>query len=288
MARSITTWQSLPILPLVLIAGMAAVSGCMNTRYDRTPEVTTPAQLLLFSAPREPVVLTVDAVISYHGPGSWKAHALWDEYLIGIQNRDSGAVTIEAVYLTDFLGEVVEPGADPWVLEEESRFRVTEIRRTSGDILRIGASRFSNLSEKEYRMVDKDIAQATAAVSALSAGTAGLGAALYGGATMAGALATGAGVVLVPVAGFTMAGNQINRIRVEREFERRRLELPLTIEPGPNATVLGSLFFRISPGPTRLVLRYRADEETHEVVLNLAPLAGLHLYTGPRISGFGN
>jgi hypothetical protein len=58
----------------------------------------------------------------------------------------------------------------------------------------------------------------------------------------------------------------------------RRLPLPAMLAPGQ--TVQGSFFFRISPGPQRLTLHCRVDAVPHDLVIDLSPMAGMHLTTG--------
>jgi hypothetical protein len=77
--------------------------------------------------------------------------------------------------------------------------------------------------------------------------------------------------------------NHNNRKKVGAEFDRRRLVLPLTVAPG--ATIEGSFFFPMTPGPRRMVLKGMTGGMPRALVLELKPLAGLHLKptatTGP-------
>ena len=50
----------------------------------------------------------------------------------------------------------------------------------------------------------------------------------------------------------------------------------------PGQLVQGSLFFRISPGPKRLTLKCRVDDEPRDVVIDLAPLSGMHMKVPPK------
>src|SRR5205814_5963570 len=79
--------------------------------------------------------------------------------------------------------------------------------------------------------------------------------------------------------GGTIYTNISNRHAIEQEFELRRLVLPAVLVPGQ--LVQGSLFFRISPGPQRLTLTCRVDDEPRDVIIDLAPIAGLHLKSPP-------
>jgi hypothetical protein len=63
--------------------------------------------------------------------------------------------------------------------------------------------------------------------------------------------------------------------KIEREFNRRRLVLPINIDA--DQLVKGSLFFPITPGPKRLILNYQMGEEEHDIEFDLSPLKGLHV-----------
>ncbi|MSU64883.1 MAG: hypothetical protein EXS38_02000 [Opitutus sp.] len=82
-----------------------------------------------------------------------------------------------------------------------------------------------------------------------------------------------AATVVVPV--WSVVANVNGRHDVEAEYRRRRVALPLWLVPGQLAQ--GSFFFRISPGPQRLVLHCRIDREPRDVTIDLTSLAGLHL-----------
>jgi len=69
--------------------------------------------------------------------------------------------------------------------------------------------------------------------------------------------------------------NHANKAAVQSEFQRRRLNLPLTLTPGQTAT--GSLFFPVTPGPQRLIVHGHDGEQPLDVTLELGPLATLHL-----------
>jgi len=90
--------------------------------------------------------------------------------------------------------------------------------------------------------------------------------------------------IIPVVAGVDIAAvavmNHNNKSRVQAEFGRRRLALPLTVAPG--ATKEGSFFFPMTPGPQRLILKGRAGDSPFELALELKPLAGLHLKAAPE------
>jgi hypothetical protein len=162
----------------------------------------------------------------------------------------------EYATLTNYRGEPAMAGNTPWALEGQSfavRDKANRGRRTHEVEFGAGA--------QLIRTRGADAAEKAVAGTANTA---------FGIATLY--------VGYAAVAGLT---NSMRRDAVEKEFDRRRLKFPLSI--APNQTVQGSLFFPISPGPQRLTLRLRAGPETIEPVVDLSPLAGLHLKT-PRVA----
>ena len=102
---------------------------------------------------------------------------------------------------------------------------------------------------------------------------------VYSGAAFAGMAMTATPIYLPVYAIGAIFLNTNRKHHIEEEFDRRRLRLPLMLASGQVAQ--GSLFFRITPGPQRLTLKCRVGDEPHDVVINLAPIAGLHLKSPP-------
>jgi hypothetical protein len=101
---------------------------------------------------------------------------------------------------------------------------------------------------------------------------------IWGGVSNAGAVTAGAtGMIGIPL---VLLGSGVRtmvaRHAITAEFDRRALALPLPLAPGETRT--GSLFFPVTPGPTRLFLLLKDTAGNgQDLVLDLAPLAGLHL-----------
>ena len=240
--------------PRAVVLVMAALtffvlSGCAtSTKYRMARADTPPAVPLNFTTEVSTLEFTLATVIVYQGPGSWKQDALWDEYVVGLTNRRPVPLAVESVMLIDPLGEKQAPGTDPWALE-----------------------RLSEANWEKYARVGMYVLGAGAAGQTLGLG---LYAYVFGGGAAAGLL------VAVPVAlivnvSVVAVKNRRNKGKVHAEFDRRRLRLPLELAPG--ATVEGSLFFPIVPGPQRLILQGKEGDAPLELVLDLQPLAGLHL-----------
>ena len=245
----------MPRYPATIVAAVMLVSGCVSTRYKAAPSDTPPPAPLSLTTSDPTARVSVQGIIVIQGPGSWKREAYWDEYLVTIANRSPHPLVVESAELVDFQNAVLSPGQDPWVLEKDSRDSNERLVATIGDSLRIGGG-------------------------VLALGIVPIG---VGGMAALGGSALGATVVIwtwPAIAAASLYRNVSSRHAIEDEFSRRRLKLPLTLAPG--ATVEGSLFFRIAPGPRRLAIVGRAGPEACRIEVSLTPLAGLHLRSTPH------
>lgn len=249
--------SSARFVPAVALSlGVALVfTGCTSPKYKAAPKNTPPAVMLNLPSSEPPVEALLQTVIIYRGPGSWKLNAYWDEYIVTVANRGNALVKVDSAWLTDFQGQATASGTNPWELELGSR-----------------------------SLIDKGFGKANDAAVVIGGGIGilavggGIGAVAFSGAAFIGSAggAAIAGVVFLPaVIGGTIYTNVSNRHAIEREFARRQLVLPVMLVPGQ--LVQGSLIFRISPGPQRLTLKCRVDDKPRDVIIDLAPLAGLHL-----------
>jgi hypothetical protein len=227
-----------------------------SKKYRLAKADTPAAQPLDLKVAVAPVDLTLATVIVFKGPGSWKREARWDEYVVVLLNRGEQPVVVDSAELIDLQGQVRTPGDDPWKLEKLSR------------------SNWDKYGKTGLHVVEGAGAAALYAGAAVSAA--------YGSA-MGGAGGAAGGVVVlsvIPIIGLVDISavavmNHKNKASVQQEFQRRRLQLPHSVAPGESAT--GSLFFPMTPGPQRLILRGHNGELPLEVVLELGPLSGLHL-----------
>jgi len=193
--------------------------------------------------------LKLSTVIVYNGPGRWTPAARWDEYVVAITNPGKEELRIESAKLTDVLGQPQLAGPNPrklTLLSEDNYYKY----RDEGLKLRTGAGTLGA----------GDTPDGPPAVVAVRTG-----------------LGFGLGVAetVIPVLGlFTLPFDmRLNETR-EKEFARRCLVLPLTIAPG--ATVKGSLFFPVTPGPKQLALVAHSGSVPTELTLDLKLLADLH------------
>lgn len=252
-------WTKAPHHPTRAIAAAfacALLTGCVSSAYKRAaPDVPPPVALNL-AATRPPLAATLHTVIAFHGPGSWKRDAYWDEYVVSVTNTGDQPLVLDAAALADFRHRTGLSGDNPWELEKESLTIAERAERTENNLaVQIGAG------------VGVGLGGLT---------TAGVGTMAAMGGASAGVAAVYVGIVALPayIVG-TVVKNRTSRRDIEEEFHRRRLVLPATLAPGQ--TVQGSLFFRVSPGPQDLSLRARQGSERTIVTLDLKPLRGLHL-----------
>ncbi len=243
---------------LALACAPLVLGGCVTAKkYRLAKDGTPPAQPLGWSISTPPAELTLRSLIVIGGPGSWKREARWDEYVVQVANHGDQPMIINSAALTDLQGTPQFPGSDPWQLEKLSYTNWDKYGKTGLKLL-AGAG------------------MVTFYVGA-SAGVAA-GSLLAGGSTAAGG--GGAALAIIPVVAavdilVVASMNHYNKEHVQLEFDRRRLVLPLTLAPG--ATTNGSLFFPMTPGPQRLTVKGKSGDAPFELVLELKPLAGLHL-----------
>jgi hypothetical protein len=247
----------------IIAAIVCCQSGCVATKYKLAKKDTPPVQSLNISFPPAlPLAPTLASLISYGGPGSWKREALWDEYVVTLENRGDRPLSIDSAALADSAGTQYAAGTDPWALEKQSKTLEKQYRDHGEAFLRTAGP--------GVLVVGAGAAAATA--------TAG-GAALVSPALAGAAVAT---VVVLPVYYLAVVGiNHHNKKAVMTEFKRRRLSLPLTIASGEAQT--GSLFFPMVRSPSSLTLKWSNEGGTAAAVLPLEFLHALHVPVTPAI-----
>ena len=246
---------------VALAAALLTQAGCVTSKkYRLAKDDTPPAQALGWTAATPAATLTLESLVVFKGPGSWKREARWDEYIVRVTNTGNQPLAIYDAELEDLQGGPQHPGDDPWALEKLS---------------------YTNWDK--YGKVGLKLAAGAGAVVVYGAAVTGVAlSGMAAGSAASGAVFLVADVIpLVALVDVTTVAvmNHNNRNKVEAEFARRKLNLPLMVSPGASAQ--GSLFFPMTPGPRRLTLRRYAGEARLEVTLELKPLAGLHLAPKP-------
>ena len=259
--------------PLVLSVSALVFSGCgslVANKNQSAPANTPPPVALNFVVTQAPVELLVQTVIVPQGPGSWMREAHWDEYVVTVTNRSLKAMRVEGVWLTGAATAGVSAGSDPSAVERASH-RVETAGVSVGNQIAKGIVD----TLRDPRTYVPNLAAIPIGVGIGAAG------AITGGAVVA------AGAMPAVAAATALADPKIYadvnaRHEITMEFHRRRLALPLVIEPGASAQ--GSFFFPITRGPRALVFYASLEGEMHEVTLPLGPLGGLHLPPPPPTS----
>jgi hypothetical protein len=242
------------------VAVLCCQGGCVATKYKLAKKNTPPVQVLGIAFPSSaPLQPTLAALVIYGGPGSWKREALWDEYVLAIQNSGKQAVTVDSATLTDSYGNAVAAGVDPWALEKQSKLLEKQYR-TSG-------LAFVRTAGPAVLIVGAGATAAAATTASVFVSAAAVGAAL-------------AGIVILPVYYVSVWGiNHHNKKAVVAEFTRRRLSLPLALAPGETRT--GSMFFPMVRDPHSLDLHWSSETGTGQATLPLDFLHGLHVPATP-------
>jgi hypothetical protein len=240
----------------MVAAVLCCQGGCVAAKYKLAKKNTPPVQVLTIAFPSSaPIQPTLAAVIIYGGPGSWKREALWDEYVLTLQNSGGQPVTIDSTTLTDSDGMDVAAGIDPWALEKRSKALEKQYRSNGLTFVRTAGP--------AVLIVGAGAAAAAATTASVFVSAAAAGAAL-------------AGVVVLPVYYVSVWGiNHHNKKAVMAEFARRRLPLHLTLAPGETRT--GSVFFPMVRDPHSLDLHWSSEAGTGEAKLPLDFLHGLHV-----------
>ncbi len=253
MSPSIKTEPCLPrIIALAILAVIVllAFTGCVSSRYKSAKKDALPPLPLNLTAEQSALKATVKFVIIFHGPGSWKRDAYWDEYCVRLVNRGEIPFVLESAEIVDFRQDRSAPGDNPWRLEKQSLTRQEEINRAAKAVLVQAGSGYLAVGMAGSVMFFSGTACATASTV------------LFAG--------------FLPIyAGGAIYHNISSRHDIENEFQRHRLVLPQTLAPGQTAQ--GSFFFRISPAPQRLVLHGRAGDTPCDVTIDLTPLGPLHI-----------
>jgi hypothetical protein len=239
----------------VALTGIAAclLVGCLSPKYKPAGKNTLPAHPLNIAFPAAPPLnATLNTLIAFGGPGSWKREAFWDEYVVTLRNEGDQPLQVDSIMLADYADVSHPPGDDPWALERQSR-----------DL------------EKKYR--DAGLAFARIAAPRVLAATAEPAVLTSAGVGSAGAAAAAATTaVALPVYGLTVLGiNSHKKAAIKAEFTRRRLPLPLRL--GPGETRSGSLFFPMVPNPRSLSVHWSNESDRGDSSLPLDVLRGLHM-----------
>jgi hypothetical protein len=213
-----------------------------------------------------PLAATLNTVIIFNGPGSWKRDAYWDEYVVTVRNQGDKPAVFATADLFDYSDTPRRARNEPWALERESQTleqrykedRIAFAKEVGPGVLILGTGAAVGVA-----------VAGTVATPALAA--AGIG---------AGTVAAAATIVALPIYyGAVTFINHSNKSAIEAEFNQRRLTFPMVLLPGE--VRVGSLFFPMVPNPRRLSLRWTEGTSGGECALPLDFLKGLHVAESP-------
>ena len=249
---------------LIFLVIVSLLTSCVSAKYKMASEDTPPPVPLNLETEAHSVNALINTVIIFGGPGSWKREAYWDEYLLSITNHSDHPVTLTSSMLIDFQGNQVMLGNDPWELQEQSKEWIKKYDPgTSGVVIQVGATSLL-----------------TGAIVGGALGAIASSSPYIGVAAGMGIMAAAVTVVALPIIGLgSILRNVEYKHKIQDEFNRRCLIVPVTIQPGE--MIQGSLFFRITPGPKRLTLLFSGHETDFDVSVDLAPLSDLHIDRNP-------
>ena len=243
---------------LVVVLLPILMGGCFSSKkYRLAQKDVAPARLINWSTSSASVDLTLATLIVFKGPGSWKREARWDEYVIQLHNRGDTTMVVESAELIDLLNQPQSPGDDPWILEKLSH--------TNWD--KYGKNGLKLLAGAGAVVVYSSAITVVATTSILGGAAAGGGTSLL-------LLNIVPVIALVDIVAVQLI-NRKNKKTVQQEFDRRRLDLPLVAHAG--ATLTGSFFFPMTPGPQALLIHGNQAGAPFSLRLELAALEKLHL-----------
>jgi len=242
---------------LALVCFGALFTGCVSSKYKPASKKTPPPTELNVGFTHAPFESTLKTVITYNGPGSWKRNAFWDEFVLTLHNTSDRPLVITAATVQDQTGHALAAGAQPWVLEKQSKTQ---------------EQRYKEAGISFVRYTTPAVLLSSLGYAAAISGGMMVGPASAGAATLASAT-----VLALPIYYLAVASvNYDNKKHMTSEFNRRNLVLPLTLAPGEKRS--GSFFFPVTASPRQLSLRGAAvGAEPIESTLPLNFLAGLHV-----------
>src|SRR3954464_15504523 len=81
----------------LLLGASLILAGCVTSKkYKMVPtEGARPPQVLGWQVNTAGADLTLQSVIVFRGPGSWKREARWDEYVVTMANHGAAPLVVE-------------------------------------------------------------------------------------------------------------------------------------------------------------------------------------------------
>jgi hypothetical protein len=240
-----------------LLAGCASVPSRILdeplpgavSKYERVAMATDGLQIRL------------DQLIVRNAPGSWVRDASWDEYILAISNHSPLTVRIERFQLHSAALPTPQSSAtSPRQLNDQS-VEALRAAQGAGIIISSALAGFGGVyaaAGSSYVPVSTGVGVAAAPVTIVAAPVA---------------LMT-AGVGALHVKNRHYRDKQDDAL-IELRMLEQSFRLPVEMPPGARMTQ--SIFFPITPAPSRLVVDYVIASGRGELSLELSELAQLHL-----------
>jgi hypothetical protein len=262
----------------LLASGILLLAGCGTSSYKMVKtEAVQPAAPMGLTAADAGLEFSVTGLVVYGSPGAWKRQAYWDEYVVRLANHGVEPVKVEVIELADVLDRWVPFGTDPWALEKAGRQQEKYLKSLHAPA-DAGASANQRVQQHGSMVEGAKGVASLAGLSLLYVPTLA--------PVLGPAIVYGAPLVLMAYAPVFLANKLVidpkNRDLVLTTFNRRRLVLPAELAPG--ASVTGSVFFPLTPGPERIAARGISGEGPIRVTVELPGLAGLHFTAVPNKS----
>lgn len=252
MTLSADPLPRLACLTASLFVTCVMLAGCASSRVLKAPVPTKGSDLGWEAATPDGLSVAIDQVIVPNGGGSWVRDANWDEYVVTIVSDSRTPVAIEGIDLYSAKLTLPVPGSNS---QEQLAMQRNRLQQNLRDVSLVGGAGVAS-------------AGAAAAVASGVGATAGY--------VSAAALAA---VVVFPIAvigGTSYVVSRHNRakedkVHIDDIFQERGLGIPVQINPG--AQLRKSVFFPLTPDPTRLVVHYMVDGTSQELAVNLPAMA---------------
>ena len=202
------------------------------------------------------LTVTVHTVLVRNGPGSWVRDADWDEYIVTFENSAPSALRIETLRLES-----------PYLpVPQQCSLSLKHLEDRTKETLRT-ARNFSIVAGEAAGLGATAAVASTYAVVPFAAAPA--------------ALAPLVGAVIEYPVDLAIENHHLeheDHSMIELTILERGAHLALEVPPGHEE--LRSLFFPITPGPSRLMVGYRIAGEQRELAVPLPALKQLHLKPG--------
>jgi len=239
-----------------LLVACAALSGCASSRLLKAPTPTKAPDLGLAATAPDGLMIEVHQFILPNGGGSWIRNASWDEYVLTVKNDSQ--IPIEIQRFDVYSAKVAAP-VQSSTSQEQLAVQTSRVHQDLKDLGLVGGTSLGSAG----------------LASGVAATTMGAG-----GFVSAAAVAA---IVVFPVAligGTSYVVSRRNRTRedkvlIDRTLMERGLGVPVEIAPG--TPLRKSVFFPITPAPTRLVVHYEVSGESRVLSLPLPASTGLNL-----------